>query len=582
MVSKHRYAFRKLFNTIALRHTKSAVKQELEIPPQRRFVITMPFNVVEEQHYQEQFEQLVTLCGLNSKGEPIDENWDPNDPRVVENMRKALDFLRQTALHPQVRPRLQRTVGNKAGPMRTVEEVLSAMIDQHETSMRFDRRLLLITALTRGQLLENTPRVCEAQKIWERVRDETRILVGESRSRLENQLQAPLEQESSNVTRVGDEKDTDNEDGTRESPQIIESRRQLRYWLEILHKAVFFCANAYFQIKSDPTLYASNLAEFQALSKLEEEHYSEARQIRKELLQTNHKRAEKWMRRIQKAAEDQSFVVIPCLEEAGKPGIETNDIYERLAVLFAKLNENACLIDDWREEMVHLILKPLVDEDQDDNEATGEEFAESANVQDVMLAYLIVLKAAIEDRMRALTGQRNQLVYHDTRLAVSKAKNGEGPVPEKLLALMGQKTKCGLDHLPLGSIAGLIVEIRGKVANLRFDARHGERRSVLELKVAESMLKSAQEQLAMHRKITANLEKEASDLKDALNARIEFYRQMQLVSDSVNGVDKSKERRSEDTMKADEKILEGRLQTTQSKLRYRESAFFFYSREARP
>ncbi|KAI1413788.1 hypothetical protein F5Y13DRAFT_160068, partial [Hypoxylon sp. FL1857] len=52
LITSHKEFFQPLFNRIALRHTKRAVRNELTLPPQKRYVITMPFTAVEEEHYQ--------------------------------------------------------------------------------------------------------------------------------------------------------------------------------------------------------------------------------------------------------------------------------------------------------------------------------------------------------------------------------------------------------------------------------------------------------------------------------------------------------------------------------------------------
>jgi E3 ubiquitin-protein ligase SHPRH len=55
LISSHKQEFRKLFGILALRHSKKGVRDELKLPAQRRYVITMPFTPIEEQHYQVSF-----------------------------------------------------------------------------------------------------------------------------------------------------------------------------------------------------------------------------------------------------------------------------------------------------------------------------------------------------------------------------------------------------------------------------------------------------------------------------------------------------------------------------------------------
>jgi E3 ubiquitin-protein ligase SHPRH len=49
--------------------------------------------------------------------------------------------------------------------------------------------------------------------------------------------------------------------------------------------AIFFCANAYFQIKSDESITKPATLEFETLEKLETDGYEEAKKLRREILQ---------------------------------------------------------------------------------------------------------------------------------------------------------------------------------------------------------------------------------------------------------------------------------------------------------
>lgn len=60
---------------------------------------------------------------------------------------------------------------------------------------------------------------------------------------------------------------------------------RLRNALEIEHMAIFFRANAYFQIKSNEDMTKPDTLEFEALEKLETEGYDEAKKLRREILQ---------------------------------------------------------------------------------------------------------------------------------------------------------------------------------------------------------------------------------------------------------------------------------------------------------
>jgi E3 ubiquitin-protein ligase SHPRH len=86
LTSTHKSEFRRLFGLLALRHNKKTVRNELNLPAQKRYVITMPFTPIEEQHYQELFRQMCLKVGLDADGQPTRDDWDPD--QAAASMRK--------------------------------------------------------------------------------------------------------------------------------------------------------------------------------------------------------------------------------------------------------------------------------------------------------------------------------------------------------------------------------------------------------------------------------------------------------------------------------------------------------------
>ncbi|SPQ21138.1 c4c1990a-724a-49be-92d0-f7bf28fa9aea [Thermothielavioides terrestris] len=426
-------SFRKIFNQISMRHSKSLVRSEIAIPAQKRFVVSMPFTAVEEQHYQTLFEELAETCGLDARGNPLQADWDPEDPTVQSAMRVALDRLRQTVLHPEVGNRSGRALGKRAGPMRTVAEVLDAMLEQSDAAMRADQRSLLSATLTRGQILACQKRVVDALAVWQEALGKTTAMVEECRAQLAREIEE-VKKGSMNETRSPSGDDEVEEVDDAVSVRVGEARRRLRSALEIQHRAVFFCANAHFSMKSNEEITVPGSEEFKRLERLEVEGYERAKQIRREILHEPYSKAKELMGRLARAAAEQAFVVIPEFKPVEKLGIESRRIADALEELGAALDEQAAEIDDWREHVIQLLLKPLVDEEMDD--ITGDEYEESKKLQEEILVYLQVLRTAIADRHAAITGQRNFLVEHETKTAARLAMEGQGPCPEKLLELL--------------------------------------------------------------------------------------------------------------------------------------------------
>jgi E3 ubiquitin-protein ligase SHPRH len=566
LVEGHQETFSKLFNRITLRHTKRLVRHELELPRQKRYVITMPFTAVEEQHYQSLFKDLAEECGLDSQGAPLQADWDPDDSAVLEAMRTALDRLRQTALHPEVGGRNRRALGHRNGPMRTVAEVLDAMIEHSENAVTTEHRALLLSKLTRGQLLENSPRVREALFIWEDVLRESEELVRESRDQLRIELERAKTSEAEVVgsSRIS-EGDEDPEAVV--SPRVGEAQRKVRYALEIQHRAVFFCANAHFQIKSNGDMTEPDSEAFREEERLETAGYEKAKVIRREILQETHAKATNWMKRLASRASEQAFAEIPAIEVAKNKGLESRRHVDVVEVLGEALNEQADVMDEWREVIIQLLLKELLDED-DDIELTGDEYGETTKVQEDLAAYVTVLRAVIADRQAVLSGQTlSKLSEDELKRAVNLAEDGDGPSPQKLLQL-AQIRENIKPAKELGSWRSAITDLRDLTTRLRFQADHGNNRAKAEIDIASESLKYLQSQLSDQLKAITALEQEIDKFTTAMNARVEYYRQLQAVSDQVDVYQGPRTIADMDLMLRDESVLANRLDSSRAKHRY--------------
>jgi E3 ubiquitin-protein ligase SHPRH len=559
-------SFRKLFNLICLRHTKGMVRNEIALPLQKRYVITMPFSAVEEQHYQSLFKNLTRACGLDTLGNPIAADWDFNDPAIQDSMRVALDRLRQTALHPEVGVHNRRALGRRAGPLRTVSEVLDAMLDHSEASIRTDKRSLLQIKLTRGQILAGLNRVQEARVVWEEVLKSSTALVSDCRDRLEQETKRARAQESDHSSA-----DAEEEDKEETIPvEVKDARRRLRYALEIQHKAVFYCANAYFTIKSNIEVTPPDSDEFKALEKKETESYDLAKLIRKDILHDTHSKAKRLMDKIASTAAQQAFAVIPEFKSMDQKGIESRRIVDAFTELCGALDDQANQLDEWREHVIQLLLKPLLDEEHDD--LTGEEYEDSTKLQDEITVYVQVLRTVVADRQDALSGQKNFLVDHEYKGAVRQAKEGEGAFPAKVLELFAIRDALNPQPIPgdpLSSLRGIVSELRAVSTKLRHEATDGNQRANAELTIVAKQLALAQSQLTEQTKATVALEQEIEQFTNSMNTRLDFYRQLQAVSDMVADYDGAKTDDSLAAQLKQEEAAQLALTTAEAKHRYR-------------
>ncbi|KAL6700161.1 SNF2 family N-terminal domain-containing protein [Trichoderma pleuroticola] len=571
LTTHHKPLFQQLFQSISIRHTKALVRDEISLPPQRRFVITMPFTAVEEQHYQSLYKEMAEACKLNTEGGPLAEDWAPEEYEDV--MRLWLNRLRQTALHPEVGVYGRRVLGGKERPMRTVEEVLNAMLEQGETAIRNDERAYLLSKLFLGQLFENSPRVREALEIWEEVQGESAKLVTDAQAALREALREKrgAKDVSDALERVQDVSDSDIESDEEAEEEVGskgklgELQNRLRNCLELHHKAVFFCANAYFQIRDNQEMTLPGSEEFERLKKLEDDGYESAKIIRRKILGQGHRKAMRLVKKIALKANDQTFVEIPELIMKSEKGIESGKIVDSLETLYDELNEQANLIDEWREQVVQLLLRPLVDEEES-TETTGEELADSTKVQEELMVYVQVLRAIIADRQSVISGQTNGLVRHEIETSIRMAKEGDGPAPQKLIELVRRRAEVNPQTAQI-SMRGAIGELRSLVSRLTRDTNQSQR-ELLESTIASKLMKTTQTLLGEQNKAAVALEAEIESFTRAMNARLDYYRQLQALSDDVIPLETPKTEEAIEKARKNIGDLHKKLQSGEAKHRY--------------
>ncbi|RDW57424.1 putative SNF2 family helicase/ATPase [Aspergillus mulundensis] len=520
----------RIVNTVTLRHSKDFIRKELHLPPQKRVVITVPFTAVEEQSYRQLYEEMCDDCGLDTSGSPRNNDWSPNDPSVIDRMRSWLVRLRQSCLYPTGNRRRGFAAGN--GPLRSVNDVLEVMIDQNDALIHAEERSLLLSQLRRGQLLENAKRKREALDLWKASLNRASDTVQQCRERLLIERKKQPTPISNGARDERSPMSDDEGEETEKSTRLHTFRQRLRAALEVEHIAIFFTGNVYYQIKSDPDLTKPESEEFQALTKLEEEAYAKAKLIRQEILTEISRKAKRYVKRIKEKSGKKEFVAIPEMElQLYSRGLESRRVFERLEEFCGMMNDHADLYNEWRQKMVELLSQALIDQ-EDESELEGDEYEKSTKHQDEMYVYMEALRALFADRHDALTGQKNVLIAHEAKVAISQAQKGEGPSPTLYLEVMEKRSevKPGPN---LGSLRGAITELRSLGSSLEWQANDGSTRARAELEVLTKVLKNVTDMSTEQTKIASNIEKEIEMFRDTMNNRLEYYRQLQQISDTV-------------------------------------------------
>jgi E3 ubiquitin-protein ligase SHPRH len=527
-------SFKGIFNEICVRNTKARVRDDLQIPPQKRVVITVPFTTIEEQHYNEMIRQMCDACWLTPEGQPIAEGRDETHPDVVERMREWLVRLRQTCLHANVGRKNRKALGGKNGALRTVHEVLEVMIEQNDTKWKAEAREMVLCLIKMGHIQAYAgnfaARAKSSLEYYDKARTEAQSYIAICRAELLAEQQK-LGRASTAGLREADEDEEMDGDNMGRIPVL---RKSLRSFLELEHAAQFFTATAWHQIKGNPQLTEPDSDDWREKDKSETNDYEAARVIRRELLKESKGRAQQQMAKVDSRKPFHQIATIADLPDLG--GIEARKILDTMDNLSDYLNEQAQLIQTWRTKIVDILLTRLVDDD-DDEETTGEEYDDSLQAQDELYVYITALRTLVADRNAAVNGLQDTLVEHELKAAEKQALKGDeegdrGHAPQLLLDIVN--TRRGLQaKLQTGSLKGVVSGIRSLVTALQWRADSGDARASSELGILQKQIAEVQAIVTEQAKAITELEKEQEMYRGTMNQRLEYYRQFQHISDTV-------------------------------------------------
>lgn len=271
------------------------------------------------------------------------------------------------------------------------------------------------------------------------------------------------------------------------------------------------------------------------------------------------------MTKISKKAALQTFVQIPEFPSSLLPGgIESRRIIDQLNEVGIALDAQANQLDDWREQTIKLLLRPLVDDEG--GETTGDEYEESTKTQDEVVVLVQILRTVTEDRYDALTGQENQLIKNEAKNALNLAKQGQGPFPEKVIELF--KIQEQVKASKNASLRRVISDLRALASNLKADAESGRARANTELNIVEQERQKVQKQYNEQSKAIVGLRQEIDTFTTLMNMRLAYYRQLQELSDMVAPIEEGDNHRLRDQLIAEEEILVKRIATSSAKRRY--------------
>ncbi|EMR09786.1 hypothetical protein PNEG_01969 [Pneumocystis murina B123] len=537
-------AFVSLFKLITCRHTKKYIGDQVILPKQERIILLLDFTPIEEHNYSFLLKQALEEIGFNDQKNPASIDWNFND--FKDKMRHWLLRLRQTCCQMQVGTVNKMNLG---GQLIMLSEALNVMLKKVNDTIDNDERSLYTLKFTIGRLYESKNKPQEALDIWlpilKIVQDKMELFEQEIEKIRQHSL-IDSKNEIKNSIDTIDENTSTNYYSTEEKKTPIKSiQTHIRHWRSLAHRLTFFIATAYYQLGN---------------KEKEDEYYSKAEQIRREILSETESKALFLMKKLSQRAENDDFITIPKLNLSEIINNIHSSHNKSLLDIIKKLNNQAEKINEWRQKIIKLSLCALVDHNEN---VTGEEYIKSLDIMEDAYQYLEALRSAIASRIETLNGEKSFLTIVETQSRLSsqqtQLRHQLTYITEELRPTPSLSLKSIIDDLHISKQIN-DTNIEGK------KYRKIQNISNFETYRLPEILKN-------EIKITVKLEKEISDLSYLHNARIEYYRQLQIISDYVAELDEEllePQNYAKKMKELDEKIksYELTIHSNQGRLRY--------------
>ncbi|CAO1631942.1 unnamed protein product [Sympodiomycopsis kandeliae] len=401
------HLFRALTN-LTTRHLKSAVKDELTLPRQDRYVMPIDFTAVETAYYEDVWNAALLNLGLDSQGGPTREDWQLDELL----MRRQLLLLRQACTHPQVAGRVLGSGHMAQGNLRTMAEVLAFMKEQATSEMYKARNVATTKSIDRAASIlqdkEDTTRHELAQVALEACIE---VLQADIKGLEHESVLAAKEGPGYrfDTVEIEDEKARDDPLGSdprnakelaRASHRLAVAQR-LRLRTEHLARAAHWLGNVFYQRGELETEDGQKMA----LKEKEDEAYNLAEETRQNLLgeaREGVERISRSSRRTRVQFGQKEMVEDPARYE--KPTILGKQLFDLIRERIQLLNDNSAAVFEWRKNIIEALYTPVNREVSTENE-DDDQYAEALDTQHNAEVLLQSYRPLLARRQAILTHQ---------------------------------------------------------------------------------------------------------------------------------------------------------------------------------
>lgn len=569
---QYQHFFIELCQRYAIRTMKSAVKDELTIPKQTRYVVGIRMNAIERQVYDQTLDQLLEMLGLDARGVAATENWEV-DPVLLRSMIRR---LRGICTHPQV-GQLQNTVGkmSKPGKLKSMSDVLQDMKEQtwkdlmeasrqkvqsqtklaqlllqsqrnHKGRMAALEQLLFVEKDARALIDEIQVPIDEVNKLLNGLRSGTSTPTSDDvdvESDDEEQLITAKGKGKARALEIdldADGIDPDNADKAKIKEAVSKRgalRTRLREIRVLLHHVKFLQGDAY------NSLGAGKQVE-------EEEAYGAADGIRRQLLIVHEQAAQRAMEQLTEHAQASKISLeslqlkSPLFDPDPKHAKSFPvDLDERLEeaddFIEVVLNKQSAVLTEWRGQIIALLVEKMT---PGDDEADGQEYQRALDSQVEAEARMQAYTALLADRKECLINERTLLAAHDARekhLRNTRAAAKAAQALDNFGIEITEDAKTEQETLLLGlnmERKALVQAMNGralKSIQVGMNSAVNSMRKNSAKEYAQELVAQLRELISTQEEMNAILEADLARIRKAFNERVQYFAQLQEISDSV-------------------------------------------------
>ncbi|KAI8360688.1 SNF2 family N-terminal domain-containing protein [Choanephora cucurbitarum] len=519
----HFYPFAK--QTIR-RNMKSKLKDQVHIPHQSRHVVHIPFSTVEQHYYEDLWRdcrQELRLDWFDSIHWTLPENAHPATAQTYHalrlKMRQWLLALRQACIHPSMITNASMRLGYQPSgynkKAQSMDQVLDYMHQSAEEQLDGNQHAYYLQQLKKGGMYECLQSWQEAIDLYL-----THLVPVEQ---LVNHYQ------THKLSLSEQEKNS--------------STRRVYRWQMLLHRYYFYAAGVYHVLERKDQ---------------EEIYYDKASQLRRSLMESYTSKVFELMHELEKTADhvglkeeyllgartldmgllDAIEYEDDHLNDSDHEDAQSDDSFQLRNQRASDLNmlENVKGLGDVldcqlrkivyiREQMMPLLKKSLVDNQNETDEVTGDEYERSLNEQEMCQVYLSAYQNLLEDRRFIVKG--TTVNAHETMPVegLSHMSTEAKSVEQVEKAYRHQLKQPGFE---IECIKDVESELRALKQRIHKDPNHLELYRLID--VEHQHLVS---HLPYQHKLMDALENDFKRLNQLFNSRVAYYKYLQTISDTL-------------------------------------------------